>query len=71
MTKTIGNKTANDIIFDLKSLEYLQRKSDIIYINEIRASKEDLQALRNAIITKQIMWLWQEYNDGYNIITFD
>ena len=71
MTKTIDNKTANDIIFNLKSLEYLQRKSDIIYINEVRASKEDLQALRNAIITKQIMWLWQEYNDGYNIVTFD
>ena len=67
----VDNKTANNIIFELKSLEYLQNKSDIIYINEVRASKEDMIALRKAIITQQLVWLWQEYNDGYNIITFD
>ena len=67
----VDNKTATSIIFDLKSLEYIQNKSDILYINEIRASREDITALRKAIITKQIIWYYKEWQDGYNIVTFD
>ena len=67
----VDKKTIESIIFDLKTLEYLQNKSDILYVNEIRASREDLARLRHDIITKQLSWYYKEWQDGYNIITFD
>ena len=67
----VDRKTAESIIFDLKTLEYIQNKSDILYINYVLASQEDITALRKAIITKQIIWYYKEWQDGYNIITFD
>ena len=67
----VDRKTAESIIFDLKILEHLQSKSDILYINYVLASREDITALRKAIITKQIIWYYKEWQDGYNIVTFD